>query len=255
MIDWAKLDFSTGDRAEFYAFGHTVEIDRKGRRWSVRAYAPGAQSGLSDPPVPAFSADFFVDMGDRVRFRPLLPDRPVVVILADPFILYPQESVSGTVLLPCDLRAERADGQAVIDIPLVGLPPTWFGDEESGELCFALRTSMSFLALEEALSRSFETEGILCPVTFRNLSRAPVRIETFSVPAESCPVRIVRGIPVTDEVVIHGEADGDLNIEIRELSDGGSRVELLSPARVSRSDKLIKKGLGFLSSITGLHIG
>jgi len=124
---------------------------------------------------------------DEVTLVPHFPTHPVLVEPAEPFHVLPGAQAHICVRIPLFLavRVAEGDDQILGEFPTEALSETWFGDAESGELCFWLGA---------AVTRDFESvqpedlSGIHAPVVIRNestevlqVSRLCLRVAGLSV--------------------------------------------------------------------------
>lgn len=96
------------------------------------------------PPDDATAQRFGFDQSPaRLRLRPALPDRPVVIAPESPFSLPPRETAALYVGLPLWIEVFLGDGDTpLLDEPVFRPSDTWFGSSTlRGELCYAARTS------------------------------------------------------------------------------------------------------------------
>ena len=106
--------------------------------------------------------------GPRLKFTPLLPDRPVVVRPAAPFQILPGQEARFFVGMPTWVRlgVTGTDGKEleICQEHTVQLSKSWFGTPQEGELCYALKTRArrSLRELSQAAHRA------ICPLVLRN---------------------------------------------------------------------------------------
>ncbi|OOG28097.1 hypothetical protein B1C78_01910 [Thioalkalivibrio denitrificans] len=168
----------------------------------------------------------------RVRLRPLLADRPVVVRARQPVFVPPGERTTLYLSTPVWLSIDLGDpARALKEVPVLRLSDTWFGPStREGELCYAARTHARS-HLDEVPRRPHRA---VTPVQVRNEANTLLPIEKISVPV---PLLSVYGDPETglwtEEVHLTRSADSDL-AALRIVPGKPSyapRAERLSPPR------------------------
>ena len=116
-----------------------------------------------------------------IRFRPVLPDRPLVVKPENPLMIPVSVKVSFYISIPVSVEvlAGKDDGTALpLSIfPSLRLSDTWFGSRSDGSLCYALKTParrrLEDVAREEHLA--------ICPVLVVNDSDETLQCEMINV--------------------------------------------------------------------------
>ena len=79
---------------------------------------------------------------ERIRLKPQLPDRPLIVRPEMPMCLMPKQSVQFFVGIPLWLAiAFGTKREQVIEVPTLTLSNSWFGPFTEGELCYAMKTT------------------------------------------------------------------------------------------------------------------
>jgi hypothetical protein len=145
----------------------------------------------------------------RVRLRPRLADRAVVVRARQSVFVPPGEAATLYLSTPVWLSVEVGEpGRALREIPALRLSDTWFGPStREGELCYAARTHARS-HLEEVPRRPHRA---VTPVKVRNDASSLLPIEKLSVPV---PLLSVYGDPGTglwtEEVHLTRSADSDM---------------------------------------------
>lgn len=113
----------------------------------------------------------------RVAVRSVLPDRPLVARPADPVSLPPGHHTTFFVSIPVWFRVEalHPGGETLFlqDIPSLVLSKSWFGQPDSGEPCYALKTRArhKLADLTDSLNRA------VCFIKLVNHSAEMLQIE------------------------------------------------------------------------------
>ncbi|MBF0430441.1 MAG: DUF432 domain-containing protein [Fibrobacteria bacterium] len=103
---------------------------------------------------------------DSIAFTPTLPDRALVVRPEFAMKIPAGVSKDFHIGIPIWLKIMSADDKLILEIPSEILSNTWFGPMETGELCYALKSSI--LSQDEPL-KPFLHKAI-CPVQISNES-------------------------------------------------------------------------------------
>lgn len=113
---------------------------------------------------------------DAVTLVPHFPTHPVLVEPAEPFHVLPGAQARIWVRIPLLLavRVAEGDDQILGEFPTEALSETWFGDAESGELCFWLGAAVS---REIDGGREDDRSGIHAPVVIRNESTEVLQVQ------------------------------------------------------------------------------
>lgn len=109
------------------------------------------------------------DDSRTIRFRPILPDRPVIVEAAEQIRILSKQKAHFFIPLPFWLRLYLAGSkeQFLYEVPLFKLSNTWFGPPESGGLCYAYKTEF-YNEPQSALS----DEVAIAPLIINNNSNS-----------------------------------------------------------------------------------
>lgn len=133
--------------------------------------------------------------GDRLRLKPLLPDRAVVVRPRQPVFLPSHGETTLYLSTPVWLQLEVGEQQPVTlcEVPALRLSDTWFGPStQEGEFCYSDKTHARH-ALAEV---PYRPHRVVTPVNIRNEAATTLPLEKLSLP-----------IPVLS---VYGAADGSL---------------------------------------------
>lgn len=116
----------------------------------------------------------------EVIFTPMLPDRPIVLKLADPVRVLPGEEVTLYMVAPLVIRLELTQSAKMIaEIPSYRLSDTWFGPLSTlGGLCYA-SASPAYLDLREVPLRA---HCAVTAITVKNSGIDALKLDRINVP-------------------------------------------------------------------------
>jgi hypothetical protein len=144
---WNERTLADGEclRADFGDL--TLVVHSVLEEWRVAVVDPSRRDELDDPDhLPDDLPWERWDRGPkdtRISFRPVFPDRPVIVRPRAPLHLSPKAKALFYIGLPSwiELRAEvEGDWRVLSAWPTVRLSNTWHGDPTNGILCYAAKT-------------------------------------------------------------------------------------------------------------------
>jgi len=115
----------------------------------------------------------------KLRFRPMMPNRPVVVRPEMPYTILPGERIQFFVGLPIWLAVETESEIRLLEEAVIHLSNTWFGAPMEGELAYAMRT----WARREAEDLDFEPWRVVCPVRLKNMTKDKLSFERICIRA------------------------------------------------------------------------
>ncbi len=127
--------------------------------------------------------------GDRVRFEPAMPPRPIVVRPDSPVHIPPRHSTHFLVSVPVWVRVFVADGPAgselqIADEPTEVLSNSWFGDPTQGIACYALRSR----ARRASSELGEEPCRAICPIEIVNTAQSPLFFERLCLQVGSMAI-------------------------------------------------------------------
>ncbi|HEY5621736.1 MAG TPA: hypothetical protein VIR77_03965, partial [Pontiella sp.] len=115
---------------------------------------------------------------EHIQFRPLLPDRSLIVRPEVPMCLMPMQSVQFFIGVPIWLGITfGARHEHVIEIPTATLSNSWFGPITEGELCYAVKTTAKLNQQDLRLS----AHRVVFPLEIRNASKEKLIFERLCV--------------------------------------------------------------------------
>jgi hypothetical protein len=121
-----------------------------------------------------------------VQPLPVLPDRPLVLRPDRPLTILPGESALFFLEIPVWFRLADAGERRILifEEPLVVLSNTWFGDPQSGELCYTLD-----IRLHQGIESVAPCEYLaVCPLSLTNDSISDLPFEKLCLHAENLSV-------------------------------------------------------------------
>ncbi len=142
----------------------------------------GKRLGEADGPEPE-TLDWtrWAAPGDSVgvRLAPSLADRPVVVAPETPFHLTPGATARIYVRIPLWVRVSIDSGSlaTLLEVPVIVMSDTWWGDFSSGELAYWLPTT----ARRRVTDDLFGPHLVMCPLELVNESAEVLAVEKLAV--------------------------------------------------------------------------
>jgi hypothetical protein len=260
-------DFFEPEEMRWYQWrldGARAYARKNGDEWRI-AVVPvylldsDADSGgpeVVEPPS-ALSYAFVVAKGRTIALRPLLSTMPYLVFARNDIRILPGSEAFFDVSLPPVVRFELDGGIVLHESLPFNVSRTWFGDKTSGSLCLSLPTALDPRCRDEKDSSPGNASGIRkksliqCSLLVRNESKAPMELKRLAIYTDMLSIYEKDGSLSTDTVLVHGLADGALKMGIHE--GGPDKGRRLTPdAAVGISDLLIRQGMHFLHTITGM---
>lgn len=146
---------------------------------------PGAQQQLehgivAPDKVETVISAYSQSQRNDVVFAPMLPDRPVVLRIADPIRILPGEEVTLYMVVPLFIRLELSNSAKLIyEIPTYRLSDTWFGPLSTlGGLCYA-SASPAYLDLREVPLRA---HCAITAITIKNSGLDALKLDRLNIP-------------------------------------------------------------------------
>lgn len=114
-----------------------------------------------------------------IRFRPIFPDRSVVIKPEYPFKIAHGASVRVYTRIPVFIRITPTDepDHVITDIPAMKITGTWFGDFLNGELCYWITSK----ARREITEDLYEHHLCITPMTITNESNEDLPFDKMSL--------------------------------------------------------------------------
>jgi hypothetical protein len=213
---WSPRDVPEGHRLSCEIGPFWLELYRGGDEWRIDwryddALDLSSQLNLSvTPGQPENCRERYVHAGvGRVRLRPLLVERPVVIRPREPVFLPSGQETTLYLSTPICVRIEVGDPAVELrELPMLPLSDTWFGPStREGELCYSGRTHARHHVGE--LPR--RPHRAITPVRIRNHATSVLPIEKLSLPVPALAVFGARdGSLWTQGVSLTRASDTDL---------------------------------------------
>ena len=189
---------------------------------------------------------------DELSILPALPDRPLVV---KPFMrvsLLPGRWAQFFVAVPVwiSLVARKVKNETVFEeFPSQLLSNTWFGDSQSGELCYALHTPL----LREEPEHEFPAHSIICPLIIKNISSETLQFQRLCIHVENLQIFHTEKGLVTNQinVVFRGDdISSQIDVQKKPHKDA-VKPELVRDPREPMSKSVIRKTFDRFKEMTG----
>ncbi len=259
---WEFRKFEDGTWYRWHLDGAEIFLKKTGEEWRtvLNRRAMNDFDGRFFGPEPcgeplSGAATITVSPGDTAALRPVMPDRPFLLAATNAVNLLDGAQAQFFVDLPIFLRLETEKGASLGEFSPFSLSNTWFGDKTGGTLCYSLRASLDPLCRGETIEGSNAVPAfkslVKCGITVRNHSRSRLEFKQLAVYTELLRIRGEAGYLRTDTIIVEGLADGSLKMTVQ----GGALpkgARLLSPARMRQSELLVRRGVAFLRTVTGM---
>lgn len=222
MEAWDSFALAPGDRLRWAVRNVRLCFERDAQSWWVGQDTEantllGAEisskpiSEAQDRPTLTWQRWAFGEVRPLVAIRPAVPDRPLVVKTSPKTIVPP--SCRATFFFSIPIWAAVAIPSLetpdiltdLVVIPGERLSSTWFGDFQTGVLCYALPFTMTMDPGE--LVRDPLTA--ICTFTVFNKSQSDLPIEKISVQASHLAIFRAQERLWTNEVFVSVKSDGD----------------------------------------------
>jgi hypothetical protein len=201
-------------------------------------------------PPEGLPGSVMVGPGTAVALRPVLSEKPYLVIMQEKLCLVPAAEAHFTLLFPPAVSFETMDNQQITAFTPFTCSKAWFGDDTtSGVLCVSLPSRCIILHHED--TPIFPPSLILCPLVIRNRSKTPLELDRLAIYTEPLNIYEDAGYLWTDTVALDSTLGG--NIEMNVLPEiPGSYRKIREAARSDPGDFLIRQGADFIKNITSL---
>lgn len=174
------------------------------------------------------------DAPHRLRLRPVLPDRLLVVKSEHPFTLLRRAKARFYTRVPAWVSVEvvegsRSKGTTLVEIPTEVLSDTWWGDFLTGEMGYWLTTK----ARRELTPELFEPHLVMSTLHLVNRSDDALPVDKLAWRVEHLSTYEKDGQLWAEETTVHylGEAEGsEIHMEDRPPQEAAGAREI-SPAR------------------------
>lgn len=146
---WQEVEINEGINYHYMVGPLDIWVNRADNEWQI-AFDHDAgdeeRLALSEEPAAPINLDWhrwIVNKNiKKMKFTPVMPDRPIVVRTQVPVKVTPGQTAVFFVAIPVFLKITTGDGGIVLcEEPSNYLSNTWFGEIAQGELCYSLKTT------------------------------------------------------------------------------------------------------------------
>jgi len=181
---WAPRHLEDGASLLWHCGPMQIHARRGGADWSLASRTINDHPDKEQPEDVATADWTHWPLGREesvIRFRPVLPDRPLVVKPENPLMIPTSVEVSFFISIPVSVEvlAGKDDARALTlaTYPSLRLSDTWFGSKSDGSLCYALKTPAR-RRIEDVVRAAHLA---LCPVLVVNQSKETLQCEMINV--------------------------------------------------------------------------
>jgi len=174
--------------------------------------------------------------GTRLRFSPVLADRPVVIRPRQPVFLPSGHEATMYISTPVGLRLEVGDPSVLLrEMSTIRLSDTWFGPStREGEICYSDRTHARH-CLDDVPRRAYRA---ITPLAIRNDAASPLPLEKISLPVPLLSLYGAEdgGLWTQAVSLVRGSNSDMANLTIaREAPHYGGAAEMICGPRLEHS--------------------
>jgi len=216
----------------------------------VEENIPNGHDSQTISSVPDEGTHFITDK-KQLFVLPALPNQPMVMKPLTDIRIAP--GMQSTIFFEVPISVQFYLGNSkpeslLMEIPLLELSQTWFGEPDNGTLGYAGNGRVLFTFQPETI----QPNHALCPVKLHNFSRQVLDFQRFLLNVEQLSIYTEENYMCTNEtrVTYRGE-DSVSDIQIVKSKPGFSdKLKLMSPARDADTTNVFQKSFHFLKSIT-----
>lgn len=185
---WGSLEFSDQKELRLEWEGFSIRLIRRDSDLLlVEKRGDEATGELQEAdPDKDFQRYAFEKPVTSIRVQPATPARPLVIQPLHPLKLAPKATVDFYVSIPVDVQLSTMIAKEAVPLECLRseiLSDTWFGDQVSGVLCYAIKSR----ARRECPSIDSEkTPRALCKIEIQNTSSEHLPCEKFCIRLERC---------------------------------------------------------------------
>lgn len=254
---WGTYAFTEG-QSRYWQIGDLgLWIQSRQKEWSF-AYqyeVPGENRSIvagEDRPMPDKERNtYVVGEAERIVIVPALPDKPVVLKPESNYNVLSNRKIDVFITIPLCLQiynGQVGEDNLMLDIPVMKLSRTWFGDPDNGELAYSLYS----LFYQQLTDVPVAPHIALCPLHIHNDSAAVLDIQRLCVRVRHLELYSTSNYLATNEVKVEFKGvDQSSNITFSskqpELQTSFKRI---SPARIPNTKSLIKKSFYFIKALS-----
>lgn len=177
---WGELDLEDGDDRLLEVGPLRMRLRRSsGELWLAHARDDGTAPRDLEGETVEWNRWALPGTSHRLRLRPVLPDRPLVVEPEQSFHLVRGAEIRVYVRVPVRIQLEfsgRTD-IALQEIPTVVLSDTWFGDFMEGEIAYYQPTT----ARREMRTELFASHLVVCPLQLTNPAPQDLEVKKIAL--------------------------------------------------------------------------
>ena len=242
--------------------GAEAYLYRNGEEWRTvsvpvlfSALSPTADGPVNAEPPSACPVICTVARGVSVTLKPGMPKRPFLISARNTVRIFGGREARFDVDLPVSFRFEIDGGTTIGELNPFILSNTWFGDKTGGVLCYSLRTDLDPHCRDEVIEKPASAVSVRprslvrCSIHVRNEAKTPLDLKQLAVYTDLMGVYETPEGLVTDTVVVDGLSDGALKMSVTPSAGG---LACLSAPRLAQNELLVRRGVNFLRSITGV---
>lgn len=186
------------------------------------------------------------DDNPKLHFRPVMPDRPIVVRPEAPLVIPPGVTCIFYAMMPIWVELLQGDDpaalQTITKLPHVILSNTWFGDDTmSGVLCYGMRTT----ARRNRQELPFRPHRATCAIKVVNDSEDHLECTRFCIRVEHMSLYLRDNSLFTSavEIAYRGQERGQRLSYHEKRPDDTHLGELISPASEPVRGSLLSKSI------------
>ncbi|MFP4362641.1 MAG: hypothetical protein ACLFR1_02100 [Spirochaetia bacterium] len=182
--------------------------------------------------------------------KPTLPDKPVVIKPNQNISILPGQSGSFIFTIPLFVQALAGKKKdLLIELPIVDLSETWFGDMYSGFLSYALGSS---LLTQDCDYHPVMTEAV-CPVQIKNTTGNTLTFQRSCIQVEYLSLFSAEDALVTNQVSIQFKGqDQESQINFSKKPPHEYKApKLISGPRIPIEQSILRKSFTVIKYFTG----
>lgn len=189
--------------------------------------------------------------GNKLLISPNLPDRPLVIKPEKQILLMPKSTIE--IIIPIPTWASfytkhRQNDSKLIDYALQNLSSTWFGEPNSGILCYGLN---NFL-LKNAMPDTLNYNNINCLVSIINDSEKQLEIQRFLLNTDYLSIYSgEKGFYTNPVSIKHKDTNSNSEVTYLPASESSRKKgKLISESRKKPNQNMVQKSFAFIKSLT-----
>ncbi len=194
---------------------------------------------------------FFSGDERKLKLTPVVPDKPLVILLQSPGKLLPKQSITLFFEIPLWIRVTsitEKKSEILSEIPIRYFSNIWFGDPLEGELCY----SVTLPLIENPRILTHAPCTAVCTVNIKNQSALQLDLQKFLLHSEYLFLFKSEHMICTDEVLYQfrgAEQSSQISFSKRPPAHM-EQAELLSQPRQPHVRNLIKRSFSMLKYFT-----